>query len=49
VQCLGRFGQVQVAASGFLDESELMEVHTEFLLRQKFIMPHPVKYVLDKP
>ena len=39
VQGLCGFGQVQVAPHRLLHESELMEVHTEFLLREEFIMP----------
>jgi hypothetical protein len=42
VQGLGRLGEVEVAAHGFLHESELMEIHTEFLLKEKFIMPQPI-------
>src|SRR6185369_10766900 len=42
VQGFGRFGQIQVAAHCLLHESELVEIHTGFILRQKFIMPQPV-------
>jgi hypothetical protein len=42
VQRLGRLGQVQVAPHGFLDKTELMQIHIEFRLKLKFIMPHVV-------
>ena len=38
VQGLGGFGEVQVAARGLLDKSELMQVHTQTQLKNAFIM-----------
>jgi hypothetical protein len=38
VQGLGGFGQVQVAADGFLDKTELVQVHCDSSLKIHFIM-----------
>ena len=39
VQGLGYFSEVQVAAHGLLNKTELMQVHGVFRIRKTFIMP----------
>jgi hypothetical protein len=42
VQRLGGFGQVQVAPHGFLNETELVEIHIEIRIRQCLIVSHTI-------
>jgi hypothetical protein len=39
VQRFGSFCQVEVAANGFLNKAELVQVHIKLQLKMEFIMP----------
>jgi hypothetical protein len=42
VQRLGGFGEVQIAPHGFLNETELVEIHIEMRIRQRLIVSHTI-------